>query len=227
MRDYVESYLASIPRSDESWNEWTDLGYTRPGKIKKTVYKGIEDQSRVDLEWFAAAPYSEELYATTSVLSEYLKIRLIEELRENLGGVYSIDVDVLALVAPCGELWMYVEFSCDPGRVEELIGAVLNLLNQIAAGDINNDVFGKSVEALQKEWETSIQDNSDIAESYAISSVRLNASLSRLDRRPWYYTAVTAEDIQMVCAQLLQDNNGPVQVVLMPESYYIEENHGR
>jgi predicted Zn-dependent peptidase len=122
---------------------------------------------------------------------------------------------------------MSVEFSCDPGRVEELIAAVLNLLNQIAAGNVNQDVFGKSVEALQKEWETSIQDNSYIAQSYVDSSVELNAPLSRLDRRPRYYAAVTQEDIQTVCAQLLQDNNGPMQVVLMPERYDItEENHG-
>jgi predicted Zn-dependent peptidase len=73
------------------------------------------------------------------------------------------------------------------------------------------------VEALQKQWETSIQGNSYIAQSYTNSSVLMNAPLSRLNRRPRYYAAVTPADIRRVCAQLLQGNNGPARVVLFPE----------
>jgi zinc protease len=116
---------------------------------------------------------------------------------------------------------MAVYFACDPGRVAELSAAVISLLNQtagIAAGAaaINQDIFTKAVEAMKKEWETSIQGNSYIAQSYANSSVLMNAPLSRLDRRPQYYSAVTPADIRRICAQLLQGNNGPAQVVLLP-----------
>jgi zinc protease len=215
VREYAESYLASIPRGG-SWNIWTDLGVTRPGKVEKTVYKGKEEQSAVYMAWFSKAPYSDELSAISQVLNEYIDIKLDNEIREKLGGVYSISSGVGVSPVPQGELSMQVYFSCDPKRVRELQTAVIAVLNQIAGGVIDRGTFTKAVEAPKKEWEVSIQSNAYIAQSYANSSVLLNLPLSRLDRRPKLYDAVTQSDIQRVCGQLMQ-SGGPALVVLMPE----------
>ncbi|MDR0455103.1 MAG: insulinase family protein [Treponema sp.] len=222
IKDYIETYLASIPRG-ESWNSWTDLGITRPGKVENSVHKGKEEQSMVYMAWFSKAPFTEELSAAAQVLSEYLDIKMTEEIREKLGGVYSISVNVPVSPVPQGELSMQVYFACDPKRVQELVSAVISLLNQTAGiapggtpGGINRDTFNKAVEALKKEWETSMQSNAYIAQSYANSSVLLNLPLSRLNKRPRYFSAVTPADIQKICAQLVQ-GRGPAQVVLLPE----------
>jgi predicted Zn-dependent peptidase len=87
--------------------------------------------------------------------------------------------------------------------------------NGTSGSGINRDIFNKSVEALKMEWETLMQSNSYIAQSYANSSVLLNLPLSRLEKHSQYFSAVTPADIQRICAQLLQ--NGPAQVVLLPE----------
>ena len=215
MRDYIETYIASIPRG-ESWNTWTDLDITRPGKVENIIHKGKEEQGMVYMSWFSPARFTEELSVTAQVLSEYLDIRMTEEIREKLGGVYSIVVHVPVSPVPQGELSMQVYFYCDPKRVQELSAAVINLLNQTAASAINKDVFDKAVEALKKEWETSIQSNAYIAQSYANSSVLLNLPLSRLNKRPQYFSAVTPADIQKMCARLVQ-GDGPARVVLLPD----------
>jgi zinc protease len=218
MREYVESYLAAIPRG-ESWNTWTDLNITRPGKVEKIVYKGKEEQSTVYMAWFSKAPYSEELDAVCDVLNEYLDIRLNDEIREKLGCVYSISSYVSVWPIPRDGLSMSVYFDCDPKRARELQSAVIAVLNQTAGGVIDRDIFTKAVKAKKKEWEVSIQNNYYIAGSYADSSVLLNLPLSRLDRWPKLYDAVTPADIQRVCGQLIKDDtNGPVVVVLMPET---------
>jgi len=214
MKEYVETYLASIPRG-KTWNTLTDLNVTRPGKVENIVYKGKEEQSTVYMVWFSKTPYSDELSAACQVLNEYLEIKLDDEIREKLGGVYSISSGVSVSPVPQGELSMQVYFSCDPKRARELQTAVIAVLNQ-AAGSIDRDTFAKAVEALKKEWEVSIQSNSYIAQSYANSSVLLGLPLSRLDRRPKLFDAVTHADIQRVCGQLLR-SNGPAIVVLMPE----------
>jgi len=216
MREYAENYLSAIPRG-ESWNTWTDLNVIRPGKVEKIVNKGKEEQSAVYMVWFSKAPYSDELSAISQVLNDYLDIKLEDEIREKLGGVYSIAAGVSVSPVPQGELSMYVYFNCDPKRVQELQAAVIAVLNQVSSGVINLDTFAKAVEAPKKEWEVSIQSNSYIAQSYANSSVLLNLPLSRLDRRPKLYDAVTQADIQRVCGQLLT-SNGPAVVVLMPEN---------
>jgi zinc protease len=216
VREYVESYLASIPRG-KSWNTWTDLSVTRPEKVEKIVYKGKEEQSTVYIAWFSKAPFNDELNTASQVLNEYIDIRLDNEIREKLGGVYSVSSGVYISPVPHGELSMQVYFNCDPKRVRELQTAVIAQLNQIADGAIDSGIFIKSVEALKKEWEVSIQSNAYIAQSYANSSVLLNLPLSRLDRRPKLYDAVTQADIQRVCGQLLQ-GNGPAVVLLMPDN---------
>ncbi|MDR2574898.1 MAG: insulinase family protein [Treponema sp.] len=216
MREYVETYLASIPRGN-TWNTLTDLNVTRPGKIEKIVYKGKEEQSTVYMAWFSQAPFSDELSAACQVLNEYLDIKLDDEIREKLGGVYSISSSVAVTPVPQGELSMQVYFNCDPKRARELQTAVIAELNQVANGVIDLDTFTKAVEAPKKEWEVSIQSNAYIAQSYANSSVLLKLPLSRLDKRPKLFDAVTQADIQRVCRQLLQ-SNGPTIVMLLPEN---------
>jgi zinc protease len=219
MREYVESYLAAIPRG-ESWNSWTDLNIKRPGKVEKIVNKGKEDQSSVYLAWFSKAPYSDELSVISEVLNEYLEIKLNDEIREKLGGVYSIDSGVSVSPVPQGELSMSVRFNCDPKRARELQTAVIAELNRIAGNGIDPDTFTKAVKASKEVWEYS-HTNYRVAKRYANSSVLLNLPLSRLDSWTWskLYDAVTPADIQRVCGQLIKDEaNGPAVVVLMPEN---------
>jgi zinc protease len=218
MREYAESYLAVIPRS-ETWNTWTDLNIKRPGKVEKIIYKGKEEQSSVYMAWFSKAPYSDEISVISEVLNEYLDIKLNDELREKLGGVYSIYSDVSISPVPQGELSMTVWFYCDPKRARELQTAVIAILNQVAGGVIDRDIFTKAVEAAKKVWKYS-HNNYHIAERYARSSVLLELPLSRLDGQTWsnLYDAITPADIQRVCGQLVKDDsNGPAIVVLMPE----------
>jgi zinc protease len=213
MRNYIETYIASIPRG-ETWSEWKDLGITRPGKVERTVNKGKEEKSAVYMAWFVNTPFTDKLNVDAAVLNQYLNIKLTDEIREKLGGVYSISAGIGVSAIPRGEMSMAVSFGCDPQRVQELSTAVIDLLNQ-PARSIDRDTFGKAVEALKKGWETSMQSNSAIAVNYVLS-VLLNLPLSRLSNRPGNYDAVTPADIQNICARLLP--NGPARVVLYPET---------
>jgi zinc protease len=215
LRLYAETYLASIPQA-ETWNAWRNLNITRPGKVDRPVHKGKEERSAVYMIWYDKAPYSEEASAAASVLSEYLDIRTTEEIREKLGGVYSISVSASISPIPEGELSLGVYFACDPRRVEELTAAVTALISQTANSAIHQDTFAKSVEAMKKDWESSIQSNAYIARSYANSSALLSLPLSRLDKRPAYYSGVKPEELQRLCARLLP--KGPATIVLYPEA---------
>jgi zinc protease len=216
LRSYTESYLASVPRG-ETWNTWADIHITRPGKTEKLIYKGLEEKSLVFMGWMMIREYSEADEAAASVLSEYLDIALIEKTRKQMSGTYSLSVGVSLspLPPPTGELTMSVYFPCDPGRVQELSAAVLAELESIANGTIDQDAFGKSIEALKKTYETNIQDNSYISHSYANSAVIFQRPLSQLDKRPGLYEAVTPADMQGTLKALLPQ--GPTSVILYPE----------
>jgi len=211
MRNYVEIYLASIPPMEENWNTWTDLGVTRPGRIEEHVFAGMEEQSTVRLAWFAPAVFTEQLNMTAWILNEYLDIRLNDEIRENLGGVYWIGAGVSVSATPRGEMSLSIGFACSPHRVQELTDAVMALLNSTAAGLVR-ETFDNALEAQLQSWEVFMQNNASIAGSYVNSAVMMNLPLSRLERRPQYLNAVTPAAVQTMTAQLLQ--NGPAKIVL-------------
>jgi zinc protease len=215
MRRCAETYLASIPRG-ETFNVWTDPNVSRPGKTERRVYKGKEGRSLVYMAWYRDAEWSEKASITAQVLSEYLDIRMTEEIREKLGGVYSISAGVSASPSPRGELFMGVSFACDPRRAEELSAAVTALLDRTLAEVIDGGIFDKSVEALQKEWEASIQSNLYIAQSYANSSVLLDTPLSRLNNRHALFRGIRPEDIKDMLGRLLP--GGPARIILYPEN---------
>jgi zinc protease len=217
MRPLVETYLASITPKEVLFNEWADVDYQRPGNTQREVRKGKEEQSVVLLTWFIPQTYSEEAFAAVSALEGYLDITLNDEIREKLGGVYSIGGNIGLSPLSRGELTGQIFFYCDPGRAKELIAAAEAQVRQIAQGTIDADVLAKARQALMQDYEQSIQSNSTIAASYANSAVIYHSPLSRMDRRPALYQAVTAEDIQRIAARVLEGSR--VEMILYPEDW--------
>ncbi|MCL2066617.1 MAG: insulinase family protein [Treponema sp.] len=217
-RELICIYLASIPNS-APMNSWTDPGILRPDQTEKMIYKGVDQRSMVYLGWFSqgSPEFSEERNQSAAILSEYLDIILTDEIREKMGGVYSIHAGASVSTIPNGEARLSIYFYCNPERAAELIGAVKEQITQAAGRPLVRDTFDKSREALIKEHETAIQRNLHIAQSYANSSALYNTPLSRLDSRPAAIMAVTPEDVQALCKMLL--GNGPVQIVLYPEDW--------
>jgi zinc protease len=216
LRPLVETYLASIPRGSESWNAWADTTVARPGKTEKTIYKGKGDKSLVFMAWVAAQEYSEEQEAVAAVLSEYLQNKLMDRIRQQLGGTYHISAGASqSIFLGGGELTVSVYFPCAPDRVKELVAAIQEEIDSVARGVIDQDAFTKSVEALKKDFEVSMQENLYLGRSYAMYSAIHNRPLSRLEQRPALYQAVSANDIQRMVQKLLP--RGPVTLMLYPE----------
>ncbi|MDR2784357.1 MAG: insulinase family protein, partial [Treponema sp.] len=215
LRSYAETYLASIPPG-ESWNSFSDVKINRPQKNLKTIYKGREEKSIVFQGWFMPASFNVADSIKASVLSEYLDIILTQEIREKLGGVYSVWVDsALSALPPPGEMIMETLFYCDPDRAEELCAGIIQQIELVARGTINMDTFTKAIEALKKSHESAMQRNSFIAGYYANLAVVFNQPLSTLENRPRLYDAVRPEDIKDICQKLLP--RGPVTLILYPE----------
>jgi zinc protease len=218
MRQLLSTYVASIPDAP-SVNAWTDPGITRPGRTERAIFKGQDERSIVYLAWITGAPavFDEGRNQVAAVLSEYLDIMLSNEIREKLGGVYSISASASVNIIPNGEYSLDIYFFCNPSRVNELTAAVNERLTEVISRPLNQDTFDKSKEALLMAYENSMQSNLYIAQSFANSSVLYNTPLGRLTARAGAIRAVTPQDVQALCRQIL--SAGPVQVVLYPEGW--------
>ncbi len=219
LKKLTEKYLASVPAYGEGntrFNNWTDMHIPLPGKQEKILYKGKEDKGIVFMGWFIPMAYSEKDFSSALVLNEYLDIRLTEEIREKLGGVYSISPSISLTPMPSGELYLIVTFYCDPGRAEELAAAVSTELGLIGRGNISNDTLVKAREALKKTFEQSMQSNGYMARSFANYNQIFQLPLSRLYARPELYGNVQPGDLQRLTGVL--QTGGPLKMILYPES---------
>jgi zinc protease len=215
IRSLTETYLASIPRTT-AFNQWAGLDPQRPPDTVGEIRKGIAERSIVYASWFIPRAHSEQMAAVTSVLNEYLDIRLMDEIRETLGGVYTLSawVSISPFIGD-GELSGGVFFVSDPARVDELTAAALDEFRTIADGNVDPDIFANAVQALIQGHEQSIQNNAHIVQSFANSAVIFRSPLSRLTFRPDSLRAVSPDDIIQVMAELLEGSL--VQLVMFPE----------
>jgi len=218
MKELSAGFIASIPDA-QSMDSWIDPEIKRPVNVLKNIYKGKDEKSVVYLSWFTkgSGGFDEKMNQTAAILSEYLDISLTDEIREKLGGVYSISANASINTIPAGEYNFSVYFQCDPGRANELIDAVKKSINEVYTKPLDMDKFNKSVEALLKQHESAMQRNLHIAQSYANSSALYNTPLSRLNSRPAIIKSIRSQDVQSLCRQML--DTGPVQIVLYPEDW--------
>ncbi|MFA6504907.1 MAG: insulinase family protein [Treponemataceae bacterium] len=214
MRSLVETYLASLPGS-RSGRDWTDLGMRRPEGADESVRKGKDQKSEVFMGRYLPTPNVEKTAVVAEGLTEFLDIVLVREIREKLGGVYSISAYASLGAAPEGELSLIVHFSCDPSRVEELSAAVDQKIKAIASGSVDADTLVKAISALKKRREQSLEDNGFIAAVLANLDVIHRRPLNRIYGYGESYDSLKAADISQMAADLMARPR--IRVSLHPE----------
>lgn len=148
LKTHVTQYLGSLPSNLSQKSTWKDTGlrYTQ-GNIKKTIVKGTENKSKVDMRFIGTLNYSLEEKKKLSLLAKLLKIKLTEELREKMSGVYGVQVSGYASDAPYQWYRMNVRFTCDPNNVEKLIAKVFEEIEKIKANGATKKDLNKIKEA--------------------------------------------------------------------------------
>ncbi|MGJ8549048.1 M16 family metallopeptidase [Winogradskyella wichelsiae] len=132
LKEFTIKYLGSLPSDLEKESTWKDIGmrYTNT-VVKKTFLKGVEDKSIVDMRFTNNFDFSLKEKTKLSLLGKLLKIKLTEEMREKMSGVYGVQVAGYASDIPYGWYRMNIRFTCDPNNVEKLVSKVLEEIEKI------------------------------------------------------------------------------------------------
>ncbi|MCB0117015.1 MAG: insulinase family protein, partial [Caldilineaceae bacterium] len=128
LTDYAQTYLGNLPTVDRD-ETWRDLQDDPPaGVVDEAVYAGQEAQSIVQLLWIGSIDPSYENSLRLRALEGILDILIREDLREARGGVYAASASASLEEDPDPRYIANVAFSTDPERVDELIGAVFDIV---------------------------------------------------------------------------------------------------
>ena len=160
IRPLLEKYIGSLPGSPKKEN-FRDLGIRPPqGKVEKTINKGSEPKSTVNIVFMTPAVYNgNEAYALKS-LAELMDIKLVEQLREEKSGVYGVSAGGSMNRIPYGNVSFSISFPCAPENADTLTKAALDELKKIMQKGVSPEDLEKIKEQQKRKLEVDIKQNS-------------------------------------------------------------------
>ncbi len=210
----ITTWIGGLPTAGEALPE-EPLGATPArGELQQQVTAGLEERARVKLAWHTPFPEQDwlsrgRLFAVGGVLST----RLREELREERGGVYGVSARATNWTDPEWAM-VTVSFTCDPDRVDELVGAVHEVVDELVAAPVDPHYVAQLQEQNRRGREESLRSNSFWLSGFAGALQRDEDPLALLswDER----NDSLSPEVVHEAAQRWLSGDDRVQVVLLP-----------
>lgn len=215
MKPLVERYLGALP-SLKRKEAWKDIGVKLPaGVVEKRVEKGIEPKSRAAIVFSGPYVYNQENRVAIRAMSEILQTRLLELIREELGGTYSITAAAGFTKYPKSEYSITIQFGSSPERTDELIKRVFGEIEKFKAEGPTEKQLADEKEALLREFETNSKQN-----GYLLNQIGLryyhNEDPAGIWLVPDFYKKLDAAAVKDAAREYLNTQSF-VKVTLFPE----------
>ena len=211
----LEKYIASLPTKGLVPN-FKDNGL-RPisGKNDFVFHKGSEPKSIVIAQFYGELPFSNDAELRADLLVEILNIKIIEELREKIGGIYSGGIYSNVSDEPYDNYSFALYLPCGPESVDTLIKA-----SMIEIERIKRD--GPSIKDLEKVKLARIETYRESMKTNTFwSNYLLEIKCNGFDTKRFLelesvINAVTPEEIRQTANQMLSGEN-TFKAILYPE----------
>ena len=216
LKPLVEQWLAPLPAAGRK-ETFRDVGpklFT--GQIDKTVRKGIAPQSQTAILMAGAAPFSREQSYLLSSVGEVLEMRLLDRLRESLGGTYSVSVNAQFARTPRQEWQVVISYGSAPDKAESMFAAVQQELDSLRRVPPTAAEVERVREQQRRELEVARKQN-----GYWLSTIRsrveFGEDLGSIGNEDPMIAGLTAEKLAVAAKQYLTEVNR-ARFVLLPES---------
>jgi zinc protease len=218
IKPLVETYIASLPAT-HARETWRDLGIApSPGVVDTTIEKGIAPKSQVAIVLSGPFEYDDAHRLALRTMALVLQSRLLETIRQELGGTYSITATPDMAKFPRSQYSVRIDWTCDPARTAALVQRVFEEIAFVKATPLSPDQMAMIRGALLREFEANSQDNAylldRISRRYEDGDAADVAAVATLPER---IGALTADAMQRAARTYL-DTGSYVKVALMPES---------
>ncbi len=217
----IEKYIASLPVTGKKFNFKDNGVRTSKGKINLTVNKGKEEKALILAVYSGEVPYSEALSLKAEAISEVLNIKIIEELREKIQGIYGGGIYSSVEKYPYNNYNYIAQLPCGPEKADTLIIALNNEINNIKATGQSAENLNKVKQQWIEQYKTSMKENGTWLSK--IQAIHLqNASANYFLNYEKIVNALTSEQIKAT-ANLLFNGKNVITAVLKPEVKNEEE----
>jgi len=216
IKPLVETYVASLPAT-HARETARDLGITLPtGIVTKPIEMGIAPKSQVALVFAGPFQYDDLHILALRTMTLILQSRLLDSIRQELGGTYSITATPDAEKVPRPEYSVQIDWTSDPARVNALVTRVFEEIENVKNTYISREWMGRIREVLTREYEDNLRENgyvlNQIVRSYVDGKPRDVAPIGNM---PGLIAALTGDMIIGAAKDYLKSTDY-VKVVLMP-----------
>ncbi|MEP6927165.1 MAG: insulinase family protein [Ginsengibacter sp.] len=215
LQPLIEKYIASLPSTSKKFTYADNKVRPIKGKVNINVNKGKEQKSFILAVYSGEVPYSDALDLKADAISEILNIRIIEELREKIQGIYGGGTRAQFEKFPYSHYSFILQFPCGPEKVDTLLYAANKEIQNL----IKDGPSKENLEKVKQQWR----------EKYKVDKKENATWLSELEsfyfpgNNPDYFinyekyvSALTPKEVQDA-AKLFFSTNNVVTGILRPE----------
>ena len=212
-RPLIERYLGSL--SGNRRENFRDLGRNPvQGEVTNHFQRPLAvGKASVNVIYTGEMEQTQENMMLMNYLSRILRLRYIEEIRENRGGTYSVAVRQSFTTFPTQRYNLTIAFDTDPELKEELVAVVYEELQKIVENGVLPEDFHNASTNMKLQFEQQQRENG------YWNSVLQNFYFNGIDTRTnWQktYDAIDAKAIQNFARKILAKGNR-IEVVMLPE----------
>ncbi|MCS4433768.1 M16 family metallopeptidase [Aquiflexum gelatinilyticum] len=155
----LEQYIGSLPSNPDSLDTFRDLGIRTPKGRSESIHVGTDEKSQVIMLFTGETDYDRKKAADLIYLGEILTIKLIESLREEIGGVYGVGANGSMGIFPVGNFSFSIGFPCSPDMVDKLIEAAWTEVGKIQESGPTDEDLNKVKEKRRISLEENLKRN--------------------------------------------------------------------
>lgn len=212
-KELCNKYFASLPTKTNSLSA-KNLNVSFPKNIsKKIITQGIDKKSTVCLIY----PFKEKINQKNIVLfkafSDLLDILLIEDIREKIGGVYTVSSIANINQLNYNENYLEIFFSTDTKRVDEIVKETQKILSKIQNGDFQKNKIDYIKKNYKLNFETSLKTNNFWSNFLNKKNLISNYEIYT----PMMYNNTINYNSIVTFSKKSIDLNNYVEVILVPE----------
>ncbi len=206
VKDLLATYIGGLPHTNNK-ALFADNG-VRPvqGDINLNIYKGSEDKSLIIKYYSGIVAYDEDLALKASALTEILNIKIIEDLREKLGAMYSGGIYGGLEKLPYNRFSFVLELPCGPKNVDTLLESAKAEIDSIKNFGPNQTDLNKVKKTWLEQYKVQLKENGFW--SGKLQDIYFqNDDPQRIFEYEQNINALTVDDIKLAANKLLKDDN--------------------
>lgn len=214
LEQLLSTYVASLPHAKTKATVQPDGLDIQAGVATKTIRVPMTTpRAYISMAYVGKEPYTQAGNAVMAQLTECLRVRCLESLRQEKGGIYGINMTGVLAQLPEPNYQLSISFETDPKRATEMVDAVKQVLADIAKDGPRADDMKKAMEFWRKQQPATLESNTfwfSFLENYYQNGLTWESDRKKVE------SFITAKAIQQLAQHIAADGNLKV-VTVIPE----------